>query len=106
MAWNYHDEESLLEHIRKLQEKHEKKFLEEIEERYTVHEDSDEDEDYETYVKYIVSYRSTRLDRDYEELEKKVNQFIESQSDSFILEGPIQLHDNYLVQTLINEDEM
>lgn len=124
MAWNYADEESLIEHIRKLNKKHEKEMVEEMESAFKGHEDDvmekvkeawnevldedeeDEEQEYETYVKYIVTYRSTKLERDFEALETKVNKFIESQSDSFILEGPIQIESNYLVQTLINEDEM
>ena len=108
MTWKYDDEESLLQHIRKLQEKHEKEFLEEMEGAFTDHEveDEDEDEEYDMYVKYIAVYRSTRMEHDFETLEIKVNKFIEKQRDSFILEGPIQIEKNYLVQTLINEDEM
>jgi hypothetical protein len=106
MGWNYKNEEEAIEHLRKLNEKSEEEVLREIAATFSSGEVEKEEVDYETYVKYIVVYRSTGMEHDYETLGNKVNQFIENQSDSFILEGPVQHHDAYLVQTLINEDEM
>ena len=106
MGWNYKNEEEAIEHLRKLNEKSEEEVLREIAATFSSGEVEKEEVDYETYVKYIVVYRSTEMEHDYETLGNKVNQFIENQSDSFILEGPVQHHDAYLVQTLINEDEM
>jgi len=62
------------------------------------------DNDYETYVKYIV-VKNTGLGA-FENLAHHVNRFIENEEDSFVLEGPIQIGEHYIVQTLMNEDEM
>lgn len=66
---------------------------------------ADVENDYETYVKYIAVQNTGRAGA-FDDLADKVNRFIESEDDSFILEGPLQIDENYIVQTLINEDEM
>ena len=109
MGWNYKNEEEANEHLRMLNKQMEDEVVKEIADAFMDEldeDEEDEEQEYETYVKYICVYRSSTVDRAFETLEAEVNKFIESQSDSFILEGPVQMQEHWIVQTLINEDEM
>lgn len=64
----------------------------------------DVEEEYTQFVKYIVVH-NTGPDA-FTSLEYEVNKFIDEAEDSFLISGPVQIGEHYLVQTLVNEDEM
>lgn len=59
------------------------------------------EEEYETYIKYIV-VQNTGAGA-FADLEFEVNKFIES-ADDFLPSGPLQIGEHYIVQTLVNEE--
>ena len=107
MGWTYKDEAEAIEMLKELQ-KNRNTFSDELKEIIVdAHTHIDKDEEIDTTD---IWYKVISVDTDsfeaFEKLEELVNEFISKTSDTFLPLGPPQFMDGYLVQTLVDMDNL